>query len=276
MGTGTQLQAAPNDLDTIASSGVLLVDINEVSAEQIRDIFELEEELAQKIVDYRTESMRIFAFEEFSKINGLDSATLQRLTSVEEASGADADLQKSLRLPADRAVPLQELLEAAMKDAKLEGLALVTSLGLWVAGYLPDELGHDHFLEQIPLTLHDLSGDLSKLKLAETQSISVSTEEYDLLIQRAGVLFIVAVQPPDSFEQEVHEKLEKIRREIVRRYRPRFHLYHHAEKTPDDVIFDCPKCDLRIVIHASAGGYEIDCPRCKVALIVPNKTLVQV
>ena len=273
---GLQLQAAPNDLDAIASSGVLLVDVNEVSAEQIRDIFELREELAQKIVDYRSESMRIFNFDELSKVNGLDPSTIQRLTSVEESASADADLQKSLSLPTDRAVPLQDLLEAAMKDAKLEGLALVTPLGLWVAGYLPDDLAHDHFLEQIPLTLHDLSGDLSKLNLAETQSISVSTEEYDLLIQRAGVLFIVAIQPPDSFEQAVHEKLEKIRREIVRRYRPRFHLYHHAEKTPDDVIFDCPKCDLRIVIHTSAGGYEIDCPRCKVSLIVPNKTLVTV
>lgn len=273
---GLQLQAAPNDLDAIASSGVLLVDVNEVSAEQIRDIFELREELAQKIVDYRSESMRIFNFDELSKVNGLDPSTIQRLTSVEESASADADLQKSLSLPADRAVPLQDLLEAAMKDAKLEGLALVTPLGLWVAGYLPDDLAHDHFLEQIPLTLHDLSGDLSKLNLAETQSISVSTEEYDLLIQRAGVLFIVAIQPPDSFEQAVHEKLEKIRREIVRRYRPRFHLYHHAEKTPDDVIFDCPKCDLRIVIHASASNYEIDCPRCKVSLIVPNKTLVTV
>jgi len=270
------LQAAPNDLDTITSSGVLLIDVNEVSAEQIRDIFELKEELAQKIVDYRTESMRIFTFDELSKVNGLDADTIQKLTSASEATDADGQLQQSLGLPADRAVPLQELLEAAMKDAKLEGLALVTPLGLWVAGYLPDNLAHDHFLETIPLTLHDLGADLSKLKLAETQSIAVSTEEYDLLIQRAGVLFVVAIQGPDSFDQGIHEKLERIRREIVRRYRPRFHLYHHAEKTPDDIIFDCPKCDLRIVIHHTAKGFEIDCPRCKTALIVPNQTLVQI
>jgi helix-hairpin-helix protein len=272
----SSLQAAPNDLDTIASSGVLLVDVNEVSAEQIRDIFELREELAQSIVDYRTESMRIFTFEELSKVQGLDEGTIQRLISTDEVADANAELQQALGLPTDRNVPLQEMLEAAMKDAKLEGLALVTPLGLWVAGYLTDDLAHDHFLEQIPLTLHDLGTDLSKLKLAETQSISVSSEEYDLLIQRAGVLFMVAIQPPDSFEAEVHEKLEKVRREIVRRYRPRLHLYHHAEKTPDDIIFDCPKCDLRIVIHHTAKNFEIDCPRCKTALIVPNKTLVQI
>jgi hypothetical protein len=220
--------------------------------------------------------MRIFTFDELAKVNGLDADTLQKLISDAETADADAELQKSLGLPADQAVPFQELLEAAMKDANLEGLALVTPLGLWVAGYLPENLAHDHFLEQIPLTLHDLGADLSKLKLAETQSISVSTEEYDLLIQRAGVLFVVAIQGPDSFEQATHEKLEKIRREIVRRYRPRFHLYHHAEKTPDDIIFDCPKCDLRIVIHHTAKGFEIDCPRCKIPLIVPNKTLVQI
>lgn len=270
------LQPAPNDLDAITSSGVLLVDVNEVSAEQLRDIFELKEEIAQKIVDYRTESMRIFKFEDLEKVNGLDPATIQRLVSAEEVTDVNAELQKSLGLPDDQSVPLQDLLEAVMKDAKLEGLALVTPLGLWVAGFLPDHLAHDNFLEQIPLTLHDLSSDLSKLKLAETQSISVSTEDYDLLIQRAGVLFIVAIQTPDLFEQGVHEKLEKIRREIVRRYRPRFHLYHHAEKTPDDIIFDCPKCDLRIVIHHTAKGYEIDCPRCKTALIVPDKTLVEI
>lgn len=270
------LQSAPNDLETITSSGVLLVDVNEVSAEQIRDIFELKEELAQKIVDYRTTAMRIFQFDELSKVGGLDDATIQRLISAEETEGANAELQQSLGLPADQEVPLQDLLEAAMKDARLEGLALVTPLGLWVAGFLPDNLAHDHFLEQIPLMLHDLGADLSKLKLAETQSISVSTEEYDLLIQRAGVLFIVAIQSPDTFEQSIHEKLEKVRREVVRRFRPRFHLYHHAEKTPDDIIFDCPKCDLRIVIHHSAKGFEIDCPRCKTALIVPDKTMVQV
>jgi hypothetical protein len=156
---------------------------------------------------------------------------------------------------------------------------VVTPLGLWVAGFLPEELANDQFLEQIPLTLHDLSGDLSKLKLAETQSFSISTEEYDLLIQRAGVLFIVAVQPPDQFDSSVFEKLEKVRCEVVRRYRPRFYLYHHAEKTPDDIIFDCPRCDLRIVIHKSAAGFEIDCPRCKnmgveTRLIVPEKSLV--
>ena len=270
------LQSAPNDLDTITSSGVLLVDVNEVSAEQIRDIFELKEEVAQKIVDYRTEVMRIFQFDELSKVNGLDPDTIERLISSNEAADADVELQKSLGLATDQAVPLQELLEAVMKDTKLEGLALVTPLGLWVAGYLPDDLAHDHFLEQIPLTLHDLGADLSKLRLAETQSISVSTEEYDLLIQRAGVLFIVAIQPPDTFEQPSHEKLERIRREIVRRFRPRLHLYHHAEKTPDDIIFDCPKCDLRIVINHSAKGFEVDCPRCRTALIVPDKTLVQV
>jgi hypothetical protein len=272
----SSLQPALDDLDTIASSGVLLVDVNEVSAEQIRDIFELKEEIAQKIIDYRTQAMRIFQFDELSKVGGLDDATIQRLISAEETEGANPELQQALGLPSDQIVPLQELLEAAMKDAKLEGLALITPLGLWVAGYLPDDLAHDSFLEQIPLMLHDLGADLSKLKLAETQNISVSTEQYDLLIQRAGVLFIVAIQTPDSFEQSVHEKLERIRREIVRRYRPRFHLYHHAEKTPDDIIFDCPKCDLRIVIHHSAKGFEIDCPRCRIALIVPDKTLVQI
>lgn len=270
----TSLQPAPNDLDTVTSSGVLQVDINEVSAEQLRDIFELSEELAHRIVDYRADAQRIFDLQDLSRIQGLDEPTLKRLTEQPDASAPDVDLQKSLGLAEDRQVPLQEMLEAAIRDARLEGLAVVTPLGLWVAGFLPPELAAEEFLEQIPMTLKELGSDLSKLKLAETRTFSLSTEEYDILIQRAGIFFLVAVQPPDFFDRETHEKIDRIRREIVRRYRPRFHFFHHAEKTPEDILFDCPKCDLRIVIHKSAAGYEVDCPRCEARLIVPDRSLV--
>ena len=270
----TALITAPNDVDTVTSSGVLMVDANEVSAEQLRDIFEMPEELAHNIVDVRTQVVTIMDLNSLLQVPGVDEASFRRWTSEEDVTTPNTELQQALGLPTDRVVPLQELLQASMRDAKLEGLAVLTPLGLWVAGFLPEGLSHDHFLEQVPLTIHDLSDNLSKLGLAETRSFSLSTEEHDVLIQRAGVLYVVAVQSPDAFDNQVHEKLEKLRREIVRRYRPRLYLYLHAEKTPSDIVFDCPKCVLRIVIDQSASGYEIDCPKCKAALIVPDQSLI--
>ncbi|MBV9462769.1 MAG: helix-hairpin-helix domain-containing protein [Verrucomicrobiae bacterium] len=265
-------QPAPYTTDEVHNSGVLWHEVNEVSAEQLRRIFELDPTISQRIVEHRSNAGRIADVQELLGIEGMTPELLAHLTAHEDDLTPNADLQRELGLPDQEMAPVPDLLNAFAQRHRLEGLAVITSLGVWVGGGLPANLSQEHFLEQVPMTVHDLSEDLSKIDVTEPPGYSLSADGYDVVIQRAGVLLLLAVQPPDAFDLAAGDQLTALRREMMRRFRPR--LYVAAPKTAEDILFDCPQCHQRVAIDHRAAGFEIDCPGCSIPLIVPEHSLI--
>src|SRR6266446_5351912 len=42
------------------------------------------------------------------------------------------------------------------------------------------------------------------------------------------------------------------------------------ERTPMDVIFNCPKCEQELAVDSAGAGAEINCPSCGEAIIIPR------
>ncbi|MDD2710391.1 MAG: hypothetical protein PHV34_20615 [Verrucomicrobiae bacterium] len=235
------------------------------------EVFGMELSMARRLVDYRTSNIHIFQLEDILKVEGISSELLQQWTAPAPEPQADPSLLQGLGL-AGTAPSIPDLL-ASLCAATGDGSAFLTNRNGEILLQQGDS-GEQYqaVIPQIPAMVESWQTDLMQMNIGSASCQTLQFAQSNLSFLPAGAFFLIGLQPGQPIAPGKLALWISAAREIRRRLPPRLFIENHAEQTTTDIAFDCPSCQLRILVDSSAIGYTFPCPRCKAPATVPESS----
>ena len=251
---------------------LLEFDFNSCRAHDFAEILGIEPLISRILFEYRTESVHVFNFEQLMKLKGVDDNTLALWTNPTPVTEANAELQKAIGLSTDVPQPMNTLLEALCKTTCASGCIVVSRTTGVPQMKSSATASVEPLASEISEFILPIQEDLVQMKMPNIQLQVIGYEEQDLVIVPASAFYIAALQPTGSLTQANLALWHSLAMEVRKRYPSKIYIDNHAKMTDNDIAFDCPKCQLRIVVDKSGAGFNMKCPRCHIDLTVPEET----
>lgn len=247
-------------------------DVNECSTREYAEVFSMEPSVAKGLLEYRTEVVHIFKFEQLLKLKGFADEVLNNLTNPSFDGKVNSSFQESLGLDKTQHEPLAKVLDAVCKKNQATGCFLVARSGEILLKHPEGSSALDAVAKRGSDFLRPIQEQMLLTHSGTGDTFIFSLNNQDIIFLPSGAFYLCGVQPQSSMNEPTINLWRTLSLELKRRYPPKLFINNHASVTESDIAFDCPKCVLRIVVDHHAAGYSFPCPRCKTSVTVPTKT----
>ena len=249
--------------------GVLEFDLNECTPREFCEVFDMEPWLANNLQEYRSEILHIFRFEQLLKLKGISEEALQRWRDPKPTDVFDKELQSSLNMQTDSPEPLSKLLDGICKQTNAS-VCLIARYGKILIQSVANGSSFDSIAPEIPGFIRPLQEDMLQMNLGTAHTEVIGFDSNDLLLLPASAFYLAALQPKGNLNPASLSLWRSLAAVVRGRYPSKICINNHAPVTENDVVFNCPQCNLRIVVDRSGIGYTFPCPRCKTAVTIPG------
>lgn len=256
----------------IADDKVLAFDLNQCSDREFCEVFGADIELARNLIEYRHEVLHIFKFEQLLKLRGMSRELVAQWTVPKPVEAPNGELQAALGLQAERPEPLQSLLQALSQSTGATGCLMAARDGALVLNTAPGEPAYETLAAVVSQFVRPVQEDMLQMQLGTADTQVVSYEQNELMFLPASAFYLAVLQPAGKITAENMKLWKALATEVRKRVPPRMIIDNHAKVTDSDVAFDCPKCNLRLVVDRAGAGFSFPCPRCKSQVTVPAET----
>jgi len=248
---------------------LLEFDLNECTPREFCEVFGMEPAVAHNLQEYRAEILHIFKFEQLLKLKGFSEENIQLWSDPKPDNAFDRELQHLLNLQTDSAEPLPNLIEGAARQTGAS-VCLMARYGGILIPPAPENPESKFPATEVPEFVRSVQEDMFQMNLGRAHAQVIGFDSHDLLFLPASAFYLAAAQPRENLSSALLKLLRALAEEIRRRLPPKICINNYAPVTENDVLFNCPKCNLRLVVNRSGVGYTFPCPRCKNSVTIPG------
>ncbi len=256
----------------LSDNKVLEFDINQCTVREFCEVFTTPQEVAKGLIEYRQEILHIFKFEQLLKLKGFSRELLQQWSKPASPGTFNAELQKNLDLPPSEPAPISALFEAACRSTGAKGCLMTVRDGAMILKSAPEDNAFDLLASLAERFMRPAQEDLLTMNLGTADAQVLSFDSGDAIFLPAGGFCLAIMQSPRSFTAANLSLWKALAAEIRQRHPPRAIIDNNATVNDTDVAFDCPQCQLRLVMEKEGAGFSFPCPRCKTTVTVPTET----